>query len=152
MDAAWDIHSDVRSAILGAKTSMNGPLWHLNAPLARAISATMPSGDSRIVSFRAELCGLIGDGTDPPSPPVASEPSIACVSLCPRPWPLDDAITSVFDETLRYYHHSPHRIPFRTWNLQIQFFQNRQNYSQNAFLQKRTVSKRKMFTPAAVVT
>ena len=39
----WSVHELSRSEILGAATSMNGFLWTLNAPLARAIAATMPS-------------------------------------------------------------------------------------------------------------
>ena len=85
MVAAWDMH--VRSGILepprpemdhcGIRT------FPWQGPLLQQCRLGIPAS-----SASARSCGLIGDAAGPPVPPVALEPSIACVSICPRPWPL----------------------------------------------------------------
>ena len=64
-------------------------MWVTNAPMARALAATMPSGDRIVVCLRRRLQTLLRDERcgDPPAFSMAS--SVSRVESMERPWPSD---------------------------------------------------------------
>ena len=67
---------------------MDGPLWSTNLPLARALAATMPSGDALIVELRLELATIIDVPDSLPTLPAAWVTSVFDAAILQRPWPL----------------------------------------------------------------
>ena len=74
-------------AILGSSPAMNGPLWSTNLPMARALAATMPSGDAVVVELRTELAAIINVSNNEPMLPAGWDASIFDAVALLRPWP-----------------------------------------------------------------
>ena len=56
--------------------------------MARALAATMPSGDALIVKLRLELAAIIGVPDSLPTVPATWETSVFDAATLQRPWPL----------------------------------------------------------------